>query len=140
MSETPRVGVGVIVTREGQILLLKRKNSHGSGCWSTPGGHLDFGESAEECAIRETREETAVDVGAPRFRALTNDVFEAEGKHYVTIWMEVDYLSGEAVVSAVDEASEVGWFAWDSLPEPLFLPLQNLLAGKFYPQPSAKEF
>jgi 8-oxo-dGTP diphosphatase len=47
MSRLPRVGVGVIITRDDQVLLLKRKNVHGSGCWSTPGGHLDFGETPE---------------------------------------------------------------------------------------------
>lgn len=58
-----------------------------------------------------------------------------EGKHYITLWMEGTYLSGEAVVNAGDEASEVGWFAWDSLPKPLFLPLRSLLDGKSYSHP-----
>jgi hypothetical protein len=39
------------------------------------------------------------------------------------------------VINAADELSEVGWFAWDRLPEPLFLPLRNFLDGKFYPRP-----
>lgn len=135
MSGAPRVGVAAIVTREGEVLLMKRINAHGSSTWSTPGGHLEYGESPEGCAIRETKEETNVDITAVRFRAMTNDVFEAERLHYITVWMEADYLSGEAVVNAADEASEVGWFAWDRLPKPLFLPFQNLLDGKSYPQP-----
>jgi 8-oxo-dGTP diphosphatase len=129
----PQVGVAAIVTRGNRVLLLKRKNAHGSGCWSTPGGHLEYGESPEECATRETKEETNLDVAGARFRAVTNDLFEAEGKHYITLWMECDYLSGEAVINAAEEMSEVGWFAWSSLPQPLFLPLQNLLDGKSYP-------
>jgi 8-oxo-dGTP diphosphatase len=133
VSGAPRVGVGVIITQGEQVLLMKRKNAHGAGSWSTPGGHLEYGESPEECAVRETKEETGVDIAAPRFRAVTNDVFEAEGLHYITLWMEGEYLSGEAVVNAAYEMSEVGWFAWDNVPEPLFLPLQNLLNGKSYP-------
>lgn len=132
-SRSPRVGVGVIITRDREVLLLKRKNVHGTGTWSTPGGHLDFGESPEECAIRETLEETGLHVANPRFRAITNDVFVAEDRHYITVWMEADYTSGEAVIASAYEASEVSWFSWDSLPTPLFLPFRNLLQGRCYP-------
>jgi 8-oxo-dGTP diphosphatase len=45
MAESPRVGVGAIVTRNGQVLLVRRKNVHGAGTWSTPGGHLKDGET-----------------------------------------------------------------------------------------------
>ncbi len=134
MTEPPRVGVGVIITQGEQVLLLRRQNVHGAGSWSTPGGHLDFGESPEECAIREVKEETDVDITDVRFRAITNDVFEAEGKHYITIWMEGRYLAGEAKINAAYEMTEVGWFAWDALPQLLFLPLQHLLDGKGYPR------
>jgi len=133
MSQAPRVGVGVIITRGARVLLLRRLNVHGAGSWSTPGGHLDFGESPEECAIREVKEETNVEIADVRFRAITDDVFEAEGRHYITIWMEGRCLAGEARVNAAYEMTEVGWFAWDALPQPLFLPLQQLLDGKGYP-------
>ncbi len=134
MSGVPQVGVGVIVRKGTEILLLKRHGVHGAGSWSTPGGHLDFGESPEECAIREALEETGVKVGSVRFRCLTSDVFAAEGKHYVTLWMEAEYQSGEPTVRAGYEASEVAWFRLDELPEPLFLPFQQLLEGSCYPR------
>lgn len=60
-------------------------------------------------------------------------MFELEDRHYVTIWMEGEYHSGEAVVKAHYEISEVGWFKWDALPSDLFLPFANLLAGRCYP-------
>jgi 8-oxo-dGTP diphosphatase len=44
--------------------------------------------------VREAREETAVEVTRPRFIGATNDVFEADGKHYVTLWFEADYDTG----------------------------------------------
>ncbi|KAJ9644022.1 hypothetical protein H2201_006645 [Coniosporium apollinis] len=84
----PRVGVGVFVmNREGKFIIGKRKGSHGSGTWALPGGHLDFGESLEACAAREVLEETGLTIGNVRFMTVTNDVMEAEGKHYVTIYM-----------------------------------------------------
>lgn len=131
----PQVGVGVIVTRGNQVLLMRRANSHGDGTWSMPGGHLEYGESPEACAVREVLEETGVAIADVAFRAITNDVFEAERKHYLTIWMEGKYISGEPTIQAPQEMSEVGWFSWDALPEPLFLPLENLLAGRCCPTP-----
>jgi 8-oxo-dGTP diphosphatase len=132
MPKTPRIGVGVIIERNGQVLLLKRTNVHGAGTWSTPGGHLEYGESPEECAIREVKEETGVNIGDVRFKGITNDLFEVSEKHYITIWMEARYLTGEPVVNADCEASDTGWFSWDALPKPLFLPLQNFMEGRLY--------
>ncbi|MEW6028515.1 MAG: NUDIX domain-containing protein [Chloroflexota bacterium] len=133
MNQEPKVGVAVIVTRNDKVLLVKRKGVHGEGSWSTPGGHLDFGESLESCAKREAKEEVGLDVINIRFRAITNDVFESYGKHYISIWMDGESLNGDPVIAADYEIAELGWFAWDSLPAPLFLPFANLLQGNSYP-------
>jgi 8-oxo-dGTP diphosphatase len=133
MPEHPRVGVGVIVTRGDQVLLIKRKGAHGQGTWSTPGGHLEVGESPEACAARETMEETGVRITNVRALGFTNDLFEESGLHYITLWMRGEHASGKATIAAPYEASEVGWYSWDALPEPLFLPLGNLLRGESYP-------
>lgn len=58
----PNVGVGIIIEKDDQVLLLRRRNVLGDGTWSTPGGHLDYGETPEECAVREAHEETGVHV------------------------------------------------------------------------------
>jgi 8-oxo-dGTP diphosphatase len=134
----PKVGVAIIITKGNQILLIRRKNVHGAGSWSTPGGHLDFGETPEACARREALEETGVEITNIRFRAITNDVFTAPGKHYISIWMESEYLSGEAHIAADYEVEEIGWFTWDALPEPLFLPFENLVNRKYYPPPQQR--
>jgi len=133
MKQVPKVGVAILITKNNQVLLIKRKNVHGAGSWSTPGGHLDFGESPEFCAAREAKEEVGLDVVNIHFRAITNDVFETYGKHYISIWMDGEPLSGEPRISADYEVAELGWFAWDSLPRPLFLPFENLLKGNSYP-------
>jgi 8-oxo-dGTP diphosphatase len=133
LMDRPLVGIGVIVRNEGRVLVLKRKGSHGEGTWAPPGGHLEYGESIEDCARRETLEETGVAIGNVRFFALTNDVMESEQKHYLTVWVEGDYVSGEAKVAYPEKVAAVAWVAEDALPEPLFDPFHNLVSGKQYP-------
>ena len=133
MTQEPKVGVAIIITKNDQVLLMKRKGLHGKGTWSTPGGHLDFGETPEQCAAREAKEEMGLDVVDIRFRAVTNDVFEETGKHYITIWMQGRTTSNDPMIAAEDEVTEIGWFAWDSLPNPLFLSLENLIKANSYP-------
>jgi 8-oxo-dGTP diphosphatase len=131
--DRPQVGVAVIVTQDGRVLLLKRRGSHGEGTWAPPGGHLEFGESLEACAMRETHEETGLVIGTVHFVAITNDVFESEQKHYVTIWVEGTYESGQATVAYPEKVEEVAWVPWNALPQPLFIPFQNLISGRRYP-------
>ncbi len=128
----PQVGVGCIVVRGDELLLVRRRGAHGHGSWSTPGGYLEFGEPFETCAARETSEETGVGVTAVRFFAATNDVFHEEEKHFVTIWMQAEYVGGEPRIS--DESTEVMWFQRDALPEHLFLPLRNLIQDHGLPE------
>ena len=54
----PKVGIGVLVFNDlNQLLLGRRTSAHGEGEFGPPGGHLEFGESFEDCAIREVKEE-----------------------------------------------------------------------------------
>ena len=133
MNEKPSVGVAVILTRDDKVLLMKRKGPHGPGTWTTPGGHMEFGETPEQCATREVKEEVGVEITAIRFRAVTNDLFQAERRHSVSIWMEGKIRAGEPTVIATEEASEIGWFAWEALPQPLYLPLENFVKQNSYP-------
>jgi 8-oxo-dGTP diphosphatase len=122
----PGVGVGVFIKKDGKFLLGKRLGAHGEATWCTPGGHLEYGESWEACATREVAEETGLKIKNIQFVTLTNDIFEDEHKHYITICMRSDWDSGEAKIMEQDKFTELGWFALDELPAPLFLPLQNL--------------
>lgn len=133
MNERPKVGVGVMVLKNGQVLLGKRKNAHGDGAWSFPGGHLEFGEAWADCAARETLEETGVAIKNLRFGTVTNDIFPIEGKHYITLYMVSDYDSGEVTLREPEKCERWEWFSWDQLPEPLFIPIENLLKQNFKP-------
>jgi 8-oxo-dGTP diphosphatase len=133
MNQNINIGVGIIITKDNQVLLMKRKDIHGKGTWTTPGGYLDFGETPEQCAAREAKEEVGLEVVDIRFRAITNDLFETTGRHYISIWMVGRSLSDDPVVTAKEEIEELGWFAWDALPQPLFLSFENLLNENSYP-------
>lgn len=126
-NKRPSVGVAVLIWRGGKALLYERRGSHGHGTWSIPGGHLEFGESWEACAIREVKEEVGIEIKNVRFLAATNDIFTAEGKHYVSIWMEAEWASGEPVSMEPDKVVGIAWRPLTDLPSPLFEPCwQNL--------------
>ncbi len=133
MDKRPYVGIGVIIRKNGKVLLGKRKNVHGEGSWCFPGGHLEFKESWEDCGRREVEEEVGIRIKNIHFVAVTNDIFEKEGKHYITIFMLSDFVSGEVKLKEPEKCERWEWFAWDNLPQPLFISLENLLKRKFNP-------
>ena len=112
----PRVGVGVILPRDDKVLLGKRKGSHGAGTWSFPGGHLEPGESFEDCCRRETLEETGIKVGKLIPVGFTNDIFEEEKLHYVTLYFMSENFEGEPELMEPDKCEEWGWYALDLIP------------------------
>lgn len=133
MGKEPRVGVGVFVVKEGKILLGQRINSHGSGTWSIPGGHLEFFEDFETCAKREVLEETGLRIKDVSFVAVTNDLFAKEEKHYITIFLKSKYVSGVPLVLEPDKCLKWEWVDFDDLPSPLFIPLKNFVEAGFSP-------
>ena len=124
--DRPKVGVGVIVVKEGKVLLQRRRGAHGEGTWGFPGGHLEFKESWEECAKREAFEEFGIYIKNVRFVGVTNDVMENDDKHYITIFMLGDYESGEVKVKEPDRTEIWQWVDWNNMPEPLFQAIVNL--------------
>lgn len=130
-EEAVRVGIGVFVFRAGKFLMQKRRGSHGEGSWSVPGGHLEFGESFEDTAKREVKEETGLDINSVRFGAVTNDHFTDENKHYVTIWVLSECETGEPQIMEPEKCTDQAWHNFDDLPSPLFLPWQQLLQSEF---------
>jgi 8-oxo-dGTP diphosphatase len=131
----PRVGIGVMIFKEGRILLARRKGSHGSGDYAFPGGHLEYGESFEDCARRETREECGCEIENIRFLLVAN-VKSFMPKHYVHLTLVADWKSGEPVVNEPDKSEAWGWYDPDSAPQPLFetcrLSIESYRSGAAY--------
>jgi 8-oxo-dGTP diphosphatase len=132
-NQRPKVGVGIIVVRKNKVLLEKRKNSHGDGTWSFPGGHLEFNERIESCAKREILEETGLIIKDIKMEMFTNDIFKKENKHYVTLFVSSISEMGDPQVMEPDKCEKLEWFEWNNLPRPLFIPVQNLLRQGYNP-------
>lgn len=127
-NERPKIGLGVYILNEkSEVLLLHRRGNHGAGTWSAPGGHLEYGESFEECAIREAREEAGIAVSDLQLIGVRNDIFQVEGKHYVTLSMRTKQYQGEPKIMEPDVFDDIQWFPLDALPSPLFLSMERFL-------------
>lgn len=133
--QRPKVGVGVLVFKEGKILLGKRKNAHGAGDFAGPGGHLEFGESIEECAIRETAEEAGVEIQNLKIISFGN-LLLWEDKHYIDIGVLADWKKGEPQLLEPDKCEGWDWYDPEHLPEGVFksihLYLASMKSGQVY--------
>jgi 8-oxo-dGTP diphosphatase len=133
LFQAPRVGVGVIVLRAGLVLLGERIGAHGAGTWAVPGGHLEFGESVEQCARREVLEEAGLDVEPIGRGPYTSDVFADEQRHYVTLFVLARSARGEPQRREPHKCARWQWCRWSGMPAPLFAPLQTLSASGYVP-------
>ena len=134
MSKTkPSVGVGVLIFKGSTILLGQRLGKHGTNTWGPPGGGVEFGESFEDCAIRETKEETGLLIQDVTVIAVTNNVFTAENTHCVSVFLRAQYDASQQVKNMEpDKVAEWRWFNMNNLPDKLFLPLYNFLKNEAY--------
>lgn len=131
-KQRPRVWVWVIVRRNWKILVWKRKNAHGEWTWWFPWWHLEMFEKVDDCAIRETLEETWLEVSNIQIWPYTNDFID-ENKHYITLFVICDSENWEAIVTEPDKVEYWEWFERDNLPKPLFTPICNLIEYWFDP-------
>lgn len=118
----PRVGLGVILINQGgKVLIGKRKNSH-APYYSIPGGHLDPGETFEDGAIREIKEETDLDIKNPQVIAVTNNLetYRKEGLHYISIALLAQDFSGTLKIMEPEKCDEWLWVDPKNLPIPHF--------------------
>ena len=109
--DQPVVGIGVVIVKDGEILLIKRGNEPAKGKWSVPGGLVELGESITDAVIREAKEETLLTVDNPRLVDVVDQVeWDAERKiryHYVIVDYLVHVVGGE--IGAATDAEELRW-------------------------------
>ena len=118
----PLIGIGVIlVNPAGQVLIGKREGSH-APYWSIPGGYHEPGESFEDAAIREVKEETGLDIVNPVVVGVSNNLetWKAEGVHVVSVFLLSKEFSGTLTLMEPDKCSGWQWCDPSDLPEPHF--------------------
>ena len=108
----PKVGVGVMVVEDDRLLLVRRAMEPEKGKWSLPAGYLDHGESPVETAVRETREETGLEV---RITGLVDAFHNPPGAGAsVFLLYRAEREGGEPL--AGDDADAAAFFGPDELP------------------------
>ncbi|MEM5477074.1 NUDIX hydrolase [Pacificibacter sp. AS14] len=111
MSQLPKLGALAVVLRDGAALLVQRKNPPDAGTWGFAGGHVEFGETFAEAAVRELSEETGV-IATPVQLIETAEFIHRDASgtvthHFVLGAVLCDYVSGEPV--ADDDALDAAW-------------------------------
>ncbi len=109
--ERPFVGVGVVVWKDGRVLLVRRARPPRAGQWSLPGGRQRLGETVRETAAREVHEETGVAVTLGALLDVIDSITpDAEGQvqyHYTLVDFDADWRAGE--LAAGSDAAEAVW-------------------------------
>ena len=117
--DQPIVGIGAVIIQNGKIALIKRGNEPSRGKWTIPGGLVELGESLEAAVVRETKEETCLDIENPTLIDVVDNVdLDEHGKvkyHYVII----DYLVHVKVgtIQAASDAEELRMVPFDEVEE-----------------------
>lgn len=135
MSRAIRIGVVGLLFNGKKILLGQRKKELGKGQWELPGGHLEFGESLEECLRREFAEETGIEISVKKLVSVApNKIY---GNHYIIFAFLV---SAKSKPRAKQKEPKIHlawkWFDLNKLPPNLFVAAENAIrdfkAGKIY--------
>lgn len=112
-KDLPTFAVTALVfIARGDELLLVRQN-YGQRYWSLPGGSMEPGESVEQAAVREAKEETGLDVLLARLVG----IYSKPAQDALAICFEGEVLGG-SLAEATDEVVECRYFRADALPEP----------------------
>jgi len=114
----PLIGVGVVVWKGEKVLLSRRGQVPMRGRWGLPGGRQELGETVRETAVREVKEETAVDIRVGALIEVLDAIYrEKDGTvsmQYTLVDFDGDWLSGD--LEAGDDADHVEWVNIDNLP------------------------
>lgn len=132
MEKYIKIGIGVMILNENKILLGHRsKNKKDTGgiyevdCWTLPGGKQEYYETFWECARREVKEETNLDIDNLELFSISDDI--QPDRHYITIHIIAKKYSGELKIMEPTKEDEWKWFDFNNLPENLYTPSKKFI-------------
>jgi 8-oxo-dGTP diphosphatase len=114
--QNPAPAVGVIVIEDDRVLLVQRKFDPRKGGWTLPAGFIEYGELIEDCAVREMKEETNLDVELTGVFNAYSAMDDPRVRVVLLLYMG-KRIGGE--LEAGDDASDARFFPIDALPEPI---------------------
>ncbi len=134
-KQRPKVGVGIMILKNGKVLLGKRHDDaekassdlHGEGTWTMPGGKLDFHETLKDGAARELLEEVGAKIDSDKLKIISISDEMVPDNHYVTIGFLCEDFEGEPKIMEPEEITEWKWYNLDSLPEKVFSPSAKMI-------------
>jgi ADP-ribose pyrophosphatase YjhB (NUDIX family) len=112
-------GVSVLPVKDGAVLIAKRAKDPKKGTWDSIGGFLKEGESVEAAALRETKEETGLNIKLTKLLGIYTDKYEYEGEVYETLNLYYVAKIKDGEILPEDDVSELVWFPIDKLPDNL---------------------
>ncbi|MCT7351639.1 NUDIX hydrolase [Streptomyces sp. 15-116A] len=125
-EEQPGIAAAIVVS-EGRVLMVRRRVSEGQLSWQFPAGEIEPGETREDAAVRETHEETGVEVAAVKL--LGERIHPKTGR--LMSYTACEVVAGTAHVADAEELAEFAWVAHDDIPKyvpyGLFGPVQEYL-------------
>ncbi len=109
----PAPAAGVLIERDGEVLLVKRRFEPRAGAWCLPAGFMEYGETPEHCAVRETREETGLEIRLTGLFGVYAG-FDDPRVRAVLILYTAERIGGRLVPG--DDAIETRWYPLARLP------------------------
>ena len=118
MRKNPALTVDAIALKDGQLILIRRKNPPFQGSFALPGGFVDYGETVENAVIREFGEETGLEAEIKEFIGIYSEPDRDPRGHTVSVVFELKITGGKML--AGDDAADVSLFPLDELPDLAF--------------------
>jgi 8-oxo-dGTP diphosphatase len=132
MDEIIRVWIWCLTIKDWKVLYGLRKSKHGQWTYSPPWGHLEYGETIEDCAVRELFEESWLIAKSQDVivYCTLNEIYSNNEKHYVNIITLIKVFSWEVINKEPEKLERWDWLSWKDIKnlwDRNFLPMQNLI-------------
>jgi ADP-ribose pyrophosphatase YjhB (NUDIX family) len=120
-TSNPRVRVAVVVMQGDQVLLVRHRKGERT-YWLLPGGGLDYGETIEECAVRELHEETGLTIAPQQFLFMSEAIAPDKSRHILNVYLLATVTGGTLTRPEEDVIEEIAWKPMRDVPELTMFP------------------